>query len=476
MSLPHPYVEWTDEIGAARIVCYGATFMNWAPDWVDVGDTQFAVGDGALYFLAYRTDHIAYFEIQQIANTEVTLALRLKSWIQRGGACVVTTLDSESHVYNCRQAPLGATSNGANATMPAFTFSDPANLEYMLALWVKNIDTTPRPMPYTPVAYSRPSALALSPSPITTPFPGSGADVTATVTDALGHGVAGIHLSAVSSDSAAFTTALTAVTDGSGVATFHVTPVAGGTGNLTISDGGALSAVDVVTIAAGVYGISSPAPILWLKPDSVSGSAVDGLRVATWPDDSPNHWDMTAMVSNGGALAAKWDAAEGALRFVSGDPCAYENAAFDSFASCSEYTLFVVKKSASAGGCVMSTSSSDWWEGYQVSSRYRTDLGGFGDSSYYTFVDDLAVHVHETRYKGSLSGSARLLQLLDSVNETLTQFGIPTSFASGGGVCIGHGSGLGFFNGWIKEVLAFPGRLTDAQADSVAGQLRTKYP
>jgi hypothetical protein len=473
MSLPHPYIEWTDEIGAARLTLFSNAFQSWTPDQMDVGDSQTAVGSGLTYFFSYRTDHLAYLEIPYIANTELVLALRLKSWLVRGGQCVITTFDSEDHVYTVVMAPLGGGSS-TNAAVPALTMTDSVELEYMLAMTVKNVDTpTPRPMPYTPVANSRPAALVLSPSPITIPFPGGGADVTATVTDALGHGVAGIHLSAVSSDPAAFTTVLTAVTNGSGVATFHVTPVAGGTGNLTISDGDALSTVDVVTIAAGVYGISSPAPILWLKPDTISGSAVDGLDVATWPDSSPHGWDMTVL---SGSNNPKWDAAKGALRFSSASSQAYENAAFNSLqAGVAGYTLFIVSQEASNGGCVMSSLTGDYWEGYTSAGRYRTDLGGFGFNAYFTFAD-LLKHVHETRYDGTQSTqAARTKQLMDGTLETSTYFSIGSTLTSGPGLAIGHGTSLTHFNGWLWEVLMFGARLSDSDSDSVTTQLKTKY-
>jgi len=471
MSLEHPYIEWTDEIGAARLTCFAYALQNWTPDQWESGDSQTAVGSGRTYFFSYRTDHVAYFEFPNIANTETKLAMRLKSWLSRGGECTISTKDSEDHVYVVCLAPMD--SSAQTGALPALTFTDSTELEYTLAMTVKNVDTTPRPMPYTPVAHPRVAGITLSPSPLSLPYPGSPATVTATVVDADGNPIEGVTVSATSDDPSAFTTSAPAVTDGSGHATFTITPHAGGTGGLHVSCGGS-TVDDTVTVTTGVYGISSPAPILWLKPDSISGSAVDGTDVTLWPDDAPHHWDMTAMVSSGGGTNPKWDAAKGALRFTSGSSNAYENVAFDDFASSSEFTLFIVSQEASNGGCVMSGSGGDFWEGYTSAGRYRMDLGSFGYGSYFTFADLLG-HVHETRYDGGLSGAARLIQLLDGTTPALTQYYPPASLASANGMCIGHGTGLTFFNGWLWEVLLFPARLSDADCASVQAQLTAKY-
>jgi hypothetical protein len=254
-----------------------------------------------------------------------------------------------------------------------------------------------------------------------------------------------------------------------------VTGVTDGTDCTVAAASGAIAATPLeVTVApAGVYGIISPDPILWLKAETESATP-DGTYAPTWHDSSPGAWDMTPLT--GGSHAAKWDAAKQALNFLSSDFAAYENAAFDALqAGITEYTLFVVSQERSNGGCVMSSLTGDFWEGYTAAGRYRTDLGSFGDSSYFSFAD-LLQHVHESRYDGSQATNVlRLVQAFDGALPAETQFGIPTSLTSGPGIVIGHGTGLTYFDGWLWELLWFPARLSDADCDMVRAAIGAKY-
>ncbi|MEP6991546.1 MAG: hypothetical protein ABJA80_11515 [bacterium] len=469
----HPYIEWTDDIGAARLTCYALTLQNWTPDQWEQGETEYAVGSGLPYFFSYRVDHVASFEFPNIANTELKLAMRLKSWLVRAGTCTIYTQDSESHVYLVCLAP---SADNGKATPPALTFSDNVELEYMLALTVKNVDTpTPRPMPYTPVAHPRAASLTLSPSPLSVTVGGADATVTATVLDADGGAVSGVAVSMTSDDPGAFTVSGGGVSDGSGHVVFTVHPVAGGTGALHASGGG-LTATDVVSVLAGTYGIMSPDPILWLKASTENAHA-DGVDVLTWHDSSPHGWDMTT--KTGGSLTPKWDATKQAIRFNSSGPEAYENLSFNSLynsgSGVTGFTLFIVAQEASNGGTIMSASDYTFWEGYTTAGRYRMDLGGFGYNAYFSYAD-LLEHLHETRYDGTQgTNAAKLKQLMDGTLESSTYYSMPSSLTSGPGMEVGHGQGLGNLNGWIWEVLMFGVRLSDAQCDSVRAQLMTKY-
>ena len=87
--MPTPSVAWTDGIGAAELVCLGFTFMNWTPDVNEVGESTDTVPSPRIHFFSYRKDNILAFDIANIANSEVPLALRLKSWLTTGGSVTV---------------------------------------------------------------------------------------------------------------------------------------------------------------------------------------------------------------------------------------------------------------------------------------------------------------------------------------------------------------------------------------------------
>lgn len=460
--MANPSIVWTDEIGAAALVCAGLTFNNWTPDVTDVGESVVPVGNSRTFFFAYRQDYIAAFDIANIANSELGLAMRLKSWLVRGGVVTINTQDSASRVYTSYVAP---------GTVPKLAFSDSTELEYTLSLVVVN-NTAEEPLLYTPTLHGRAASLVLSPSPLSLPYPGSGADVTATVLGALGGPLAGVGVTASSSSPGAFTVTASAVTNGSGVATFHITPNAGGTGTLTVR-AGALSATDTVSVLPGVYGVSSPAPILWLKAETENATA-DGAAVTTWHDQSPHGWDMT--VKTGGSVTPKWDATKQAIQFHSSGPEAYENLSFNSLqAGVSGFTLFIVAQEATNGGTMMSASDYTFWDGYTTAGRYRMDLNSFGYNAYFSYAD-LLKHLHETRYDGAQSTqAARTKQYMDGTLESSTYYSIASTLTSGPGMEIGHGQGLGNLSGWIWEILMFGVRLSDADCDMVQTALRAKY-
>jgi hypothetical protein len=120
-----PSVSWTDAIGAATLTCLGYTFGNWTPDTDDVGESAVPVANSQTYFFAYRKDDLVSFAIAQIANSEVSLALRLKSWLVRGGTITIHANDSEGHTYTALVAP---------GTIPTFVMSDTTELEYTLSM------------------------------------------------------------------------------------------------------------------------------------------------------------------------------------------------------------------------------------------------------------------------------------------------------------------------------------------------------
>jgi len=475
MSFDHPYIEWTDEIGAARLTLLGYAFQNWTPDQQDVGDAEVAVGSGRTYFFAYRVDHLAYFEIANIANTELVLAMRLKSWLVRGGAIVITTKDSEDHVYNACMAPLG-TGTTTNAALPALTLSDNVELEYMLALTVKNIDTPdPRPMPYTPVAIRRLGALTLSPSSPSLAPGGSPVTVTATLTDSGGAPLDGIVLEASSSDTGQFTVSPAfGTTDASGHVAFSLTPVASsGSADFTVSTG-ALSTTIAVPILT--YGLDI-LPIFWPRRDSlVAHSNLDPITALA--DASPSAWNLVTEVA-----APKWDSTTlgGSVKYDGSLNEALKNLSFDSLASVTGMTIFLVARAS--GGVFFSlgsdTSHSSALYGYMASGFFQFTDGGLAWRAKYSFTPDGADHLFELVYAGAGAGnSGKVKQYLDGTLQTPTFDGtIPSTLTiANNGIILGRGLNTSYLTGNIAEPLIYAATLSDADRATVHAGLAAKYP
>ena len=127
-------ISWTDAIGAASLTngkpVPGDRFSNWTPRNTPIGDAQNALGTGARFMFAFRTDYTASFELRGIPTTDQSLALRLIAHLEGGGSCSVATGDGAARTYGtCTLAP------GAR---PELTMSDPVFIEYTLALELLN--------------------------------------------------------------------------------------------------------------------------------------------------------------------------------------------------------------------------------------------------------------------------------------------------------------------------------------------------
>lgn len=108
------YVSFTDGGGAAQLdngttaVAGGAgsRFQGWT-SWAEpIGPSRNALGTGALYQFAFRTDYRAKFTIHDIPNANVTIIDRLIAFLLGGGVVAVYTGDSAGNSYtNCCLAP-----------------------------------------------------------------------------------------------------------------------------------------------------------------------------------------------------------------------------------------------------------------------------------------------------------------------------------------------------------------------------------
>lgn len=108
------FISFTDGVGAAQLdngktaiaAGVGSRFSGWAPFTNPIGPEENALGTGALYRFAFRTDYGASFELRDIPNSNLAIALRLIRHLLGGGTVSVTTGDTSGNVYGtCGLAP-----------------------------------------------------------------------------------------------------------------------------------------------------------------------------------------------------------------------------------------------------------------------------------------------------------------------------------------------------------------------------------
>lgn len=460
-----PSIVWTDDIGTATLVCLGLTFNNWTPDANFVGESVVPIGDNTTYAFAYRDDDmIAAFDIANIANTELKLAMRLKSWLVRGGTITINTEDSEGRVYTSKVAP---------GTVPSLKMTDIVELEYTLSVVVVN--NVNEHMLYTPIAYRRPGGIALSPSPASLVLGALPVSVTATLTDSAGSPIAGATVIASSSNTARFTVSpSSATTDAGGHAAFSLTPIASGSATLEVASG-AVSAIDAVTV--GAYGIPFT-PIAWWKRDTLT-SLANLDPVTAQSDSSPSGWGLTVEGSN----APMWDATTmgGSVKFDQTLTEALKNLTFNSLATATELTIFVAAR-ATAGGLFScgdeATSVAYLLYGYMASGFFQFADGALAWRAKYSFTPSATDHIFETVYDGAGSGnSGKVQQYLEGTLQSPTFDGtVPAALSLGGaGIAIGRIFGASWLTGNLAEILIFGTSLSADDRATVRAALGAKY-
>lgn len=106
-------------------------FSGWKPSSPPIGPSENALGTGELFVFAFRTDHMASFEIREIPNTQMAIMLRLERHLLGGGAVSVTTGDASGRTYaNCKLAP---------GTKPSIQLSNAQELLYTFGVTVLNV-------------------------------------------------------------------------------------------------------------------------------------------------------------------------------------------------------------------------------------------------------------------------------------------------------------------------------------------------
>lgn len=137
--MPGAFISFVDGGGAAQLdngktgiaAGVGSRFSNWTPFTTPIGPAATALGTGAVYRFAFRTDYGAALTLGDIPNANLGVALRLVRWLLGGGTCSVTTGDSASNVY--------ATCGLAPGTTPQLTLEDPTEQTYRLSLSLINL-------------------------------------------------------------------------------------------------------------------------------------------------------------------------------------------------------------------------------------------------------------------------------------------------------------------------------------------------
>lgn len=123
-----PSVTFTDELGLVTMQTIVPTLGSWMPDQIDVGTPAVGLGTGDTFLFPYRTDFVVACDLAYIASWNESLFMRLRSWLRRGGTCVLFTADAAGRMYTCKLWP------GKDITWSY----DPKEAEYTIHLNLAN--------------------------------------------------------------------------------------------------------------------------------------------------------------------------------------------------------------------------------------------------------------------------------------------------------------------------------------------------
>ena len=250
-------IQWTDSSGTATLYPTNLRFDNWIPDQDDVGPEEVAFGTGLIYKFIERTDYTATFEISAMPPTSVPTLQRLKTWLNKGGAVTINTMDQANNTYLCTKKP------GFTIGPPRW---DAKLLTYTLALGVRNVQQIPLQYLLT-ARLPNGAVITVTPSPISIgPNAGSTQQLTVAVTDPAGTTLQGLPISYASTD----------VTIATVTNTGLVTAVATGSCSIVVSVGG-----EAVLVPCAVN-ITNTATSMTVSPTSLTfnpGSTYVGTPV-----------------------------------------------------------------------------------------------------------------------------------------------------------------------------------------------------
>lgn len=106
----------------------GDRFASWKPLPLPIGKGANPQSSPLRTFFRFRTDHSVSFDLPKItssgANSNLTVAYRLKEHLERGGTCTVNTGDAASSSYTMCLGPGGSIS---------IDLSDREQMEYTMS-------------------------------------------------------------------------------------------------------------------------------------------------------------------------------------------------------------------------------------------------------------------------------------------------------------------------------------------------------
>jgi hypothetical protein len=126
------YLEWTDDEGTETLANGypppGDRFAAWTMASPIVGPEEEAL-EGTLYVYEFRADYLASFELRDVPQDQVAVAMRLIRHLNRAGEVTVYTGDAEDRVHVCQKA---------KGSQPELSRPDPNTLRRTLKLTLRN--------------------------------------------------------------------------------------------------------------------------------------------------------------------------------------------------------------------------------------------------------------------------------------------------------------------------------------------------
>ncbi|MES2524032.1 MAG: hypothetical protein V4617_15100 [Gemmatimonadota bacterium] len=132
-------IEWEDATGYHTLTSNwpegpARRFAGWSPTVKPIGPAKVALGTGRRYQYQFRRDHLTAFEMPGLIPSQFAEYLAFRVHALAGCDFYVICDDADANIYTCRLAP---------ETEPELTMTDPQQLEYTMAVTVKNTANEP---------------------------------------------------------------------------------------------------------------------------------------------------------------------------------------------------------------------------------------------------------------------------------------------------------------------------------------------
>lgn len=130
-------LAFTDNVGPATLTNGypgpGGRFSAWQSDAPLMSVEAEQLGDGTLHVFEFHAKQLATFELRDIPESQVAVAMRLILHLNRGGTVTVATDDQLGRTYTCQKPKEGK---------PQLGPPDPKTLRRTLKLTLRNTDPT----------------------------------------------------------------------------------------------------------------------------------------------------------------------------------------------------------------------------------------------------------------------------------------------------------------------------------------------